>query len=125
MKKVIGLFMVILFSSATVFAQDGNRREKKGDPTKRSERLMAELKLDEKQTAEFNKVEAEYRELMEKEREAVKEERKKTREKMIAMRTEKDAQMKKILTDEQYKLYLEKQKKADRPHKKGRGHGRR
>ena len=41
--------------------------------------------------------------------------------KMTAMRTEKEAQIKKILTDEQYKQYQEKQKKA--PRKKG--HGRR
>ena len=45
------------------------------------------------------------------------------REKMTAMRTEKEAQIKKILTDEQYKLYQEKQKKADSSRKKG--HGRR
>ena len=30
MKKVIGLFLVILISSATVFAQSGNRQGKKG-----------------------------------------------------------------------------------------------
>ena len=58
---------------------------------------------------------------MNKEREAVKDDREKMREKMTAMYTEKEAQIKKILTDEQYKLYQEKQKKA--PRKKG--HGRR
>ena len=36
-------------------------------------------------------------------------------------RTEKDAQIKKILTDEQYNQYLERQKKADSPRKKGHG----
>lgn len=123
MKKVIGLFLVILISSTTVFAQGGHRQGKKGDPSKRSEKMIEELKLDEKQAAEYRKVEADFREKMQKDREAAKEEREKKREKMTAMRTEKDAQMKKILTDEQYKLYLEKQKKADRPHKKG--HGRR
>ena len=40
---------------------------------------------------------------------------------MIAMRTEKDAQIKKILMDEQYKQYQEKQKIADSPRKKGHG----
>ena len=58
---------------------------------------------------------------MNKEREAVKDDREKMREKMTAMYTEKEAQIKKILTDEQYKLYQEKQKKV--PRKKG--HGRR
>ena len=123
MKKVIGLFLVILISSTTVFAQSGNRQGKKGDPSKRSEKMIEELKLNDKQAAEFCKVEADFKDQMTKEREAVKEDRQKMREKMTAMRTEKDAQIKSILTDEQYKLYQEKQKKADSPRKKG--HGRR
>lgn len=123
MKKVIGLFLVILICSTTVFAQSGNRQGKKGDPSKRSERMIEELKLDDKQATEFRKVEADFRAQMEKEREAVKEDRSKMREKMTAMRTEKESQIKNILSDEQYKLYQEKQKKADNPRKKG--HGRR
>ena len=107
MKKVIGLFLVILISSTTVFAQSGNRQGKKGDPSKRSEKMIEELKLDDKQAAEFRKIETEFRAQMEKEREA----------------TEKETLIKNILSDEQYKLYQEKQKKADNPHKKG--HGRR
>ena len=79
--------------------------------------------VDDKQAAEFRKVEADFREQMNKEREAVKDDREKMREKMTTMRTEKEAQIKKILTDEQYKLYQEKQKKADSSRKKG--HGRR
>ena len=123
MKKVIGLFLVILISTATVFAQGGDRQGKKGDPSKPSEKMIEELKLDDKQAAEYRKVEADFLEQMKKERESVKEDREKMREKMTAMRTEKDAQIKKILTDEQYKQYQEKQKKADSPRKKG--HGRR
>lgn len=123
MKKVIGLFLVILISTTTVFAQDGNRQGKKGDPSKRSEKLIEELKLNDKQAADFRKVEADYREKMMKEREAVKDDRAKMREKMTTMRTEKEAQIKKILTDEQYKLYQEKLKKAEDSRKKG--HGRR
>lgn len=83
--------------------------------------MIEELKLDDKQAADFRKVEADFREQMKKEREAVKEDREKMREKMTAMRTEKDAQIKKILTDEQYNQYLERQKKADSPRKKGHG----
>lgn len=117
MKKVIGLFLVILISSATVFAQNGNRQRKMGDPSQRSEKMIEELKLDDKQAAEFRKVEADFREKMNKEREAVKDDREKMREKMITLYNEKEAQIKKILTDEQYKQYQEKQKKA--PRKKG------
>lgn len=121
MKKVIGLFMVILISSTTVFAHNGNRQGRKGDPSKRSEKMIEELKLDDKQAADFRKIEADFRSQMKKEREAVKEERSKMREKMMAMRAEKDTRMKNLLTDEQYKLYQEKQKKADSPRKKGHG----
>ena len=106
-----------------IYPQSGNRQGKKGDPSQRSEKMIEELKLDDKQAAEFRKVEADFREQMNKEREAVKDDREKMREKMTTMRTEKEAQIKKILTDEQYKLYQEKQKKADSSRKKG--HGRR
>lgn len=121
MKKVIGLFLVILISTATVFAQGGNRPGKKGDPSKRCERMVEDLKLDDKQAAEFRKIEADFRDQMKKEREAMEKDREKMREKMTAMRAERDEQMKKILTDEQYKQYLEKQKKANFPRKKGPG----
>ena len=63
MKKVIGLCLVLLISSVSVFAQDGKRGAKKGgDPAQRCEKMIADLKLDEKQAADFRKVEAEFRE---------------------------------------------------------------
>ena len=69
MKKVIGLCLVLLISSVSVFAQDGKRGAKKGgDPAQRCEKMIADLKLDEKQAADFRKVEAEFREKMEAER---------------------------------------------------------
>ena len=62
MKKVIGLCLVLLISSVSVFAQDGKRGAKKGgDPAQRCEKMIADLKLDEKQAADFRKVEAEFR----------------------------------------------------------------
>ena len=62
MKKVIGLCLVLLISSISVFAQDGKRGAKKGgDPAQRCEKMIADLKLDEKQAADFRKVEAEFR----------------------------------------------------------------
>ena len=48
MKKVIGLCLVLLISSVSVFAQDGKRGAKKGgDPAQRCEKMIADLKLDE------------------------------------------------------------------------------
>ena len=96
MKKVIGLCLVLLISSVSVFAQDGKRGAKKGgDPAQRCEKMIADLKLDEKQAADFRKVEAEFRDKMK-------------------------AEMKKILTEDQYKQYLEKQ----RPQSPRKRHGR-
>lgn len=118
MKKVVGLCLVVLLSSVSVFAQDGRRMDKKPDYTRRCERMISELKLNEQQAAEFRKVNEEFMKRAEKEREEMKAFRDKQREKMRTMENEKDAQLKKILTDEQYKLYLEKKqsKGKKRPH---------
>ena len=116
MKKVIGLCLVLLISSVSVFAQDGKRRTKKGgDPAQRCEKMIAE-----KQAVDFRKVEAEFRDKMKAERKQADSDRRKMREKMITMRNDRDAEMKKILTEDQYKQYLEKQR-SQSPRK---GHGR-
>ena len=119
MKKVIGLCLVVLLSSTSVFARENRRMDKrKMDPSARCEKMIADLKLDEKQAVEFRK--------LQKEREAMKAEREKQREKMLAMREDKNAQMKKILTEEQYKQYLEKQQPKGNKHgRKHLGNGRR
>ena len=121
MKKVIGLCLVVLLSSTSVFALENRRMDKrKMDPSARCEKMIADLKLDEKQAVEFRKLQKEYMEKAQKEREAMKAEREKQREKMLAMREDKNAQMKKILTEEQYKQYLEKQQPKGNKH--GRNH---
>jgi hypothetical protein len=58
---------------------------------------------------------------MKAERKQADSDRQKMREKMITMRNDRDAEMKKILTEDQYKQYLEKQH-SQSPRK---GHGRR
>ena len=112
MKKVIGLCLVVLLSSTSVFARENRRMDKrKMDPSARCEKMIADLK---------------YMEKAQKEREAMKAEREKQREKMLAMREDKNAQMKKILTEEQYKQYLEKQQPKGNKHgRKHLGNGRR
>ena len=118
MKKVIGLCLVVLLSSTSVFARENRRMDKR--------KMIADLKLDEKQAVEFRKLQKEYMEKAQKEREAMKAEREKQREKMLAMREDKNAQMKKILTEEQYKQYLEKQQPKGNKHgRKHLGNGRR
>lgn len=54
MKKVIGLCLVVLLSSTSVFARENRRMDKrKMDPSARCEKMVADLKLDEKQAVEF------------------------------------------------------------------------
>ena len=65
-------------------------------------------------------MEAEFRDKMEAERKQLDSDRQKMREKMTAMRNDRDAEMKKILTEDQYKQYLEKL----RPQSPRKGHGR-
>ena len=121
MKKVIGLCLVMVLSSVSVFARDGRRMDKRNDdPSKRCERMIESLKLDEKQAAEFCKINQEFATKMKAERESAKVDRDKKRAEMMAMRTERDVQLKKVLTDEQYKLYQEKVA-AKKNHRKGNG----
>lgn len=134
MKKVVGLCMVILLSSVSLSAREhrrADRTEKDRDPSKRIECIATELKLDEKQKAEFQKINEKYaaeakaeREKMqaerEKQRDAMKAEREKQREKMLAVREQRNAEVQKILSDEQYQQYLEKQKsRGDKEKMKG------
>ncbi|SEF89271.1 hypothetical protein [Parabacteroides chinchillae] len=121
MKKVIGLCLVIVLSSVSVFARDGKRMDKRNDDSsKRYETMVESLKLDEKQAAEFRKINQEFADKMKVEREKAKVVRDKKRAEMTAMRTERDAQLKKVLTEEQYKLYQEKMA-AKKIHRKGNG----
>ena len=104
MKKVIGLCLVVLLSSTSVFARENRRMDKrKMDPSARCEKMIADLKLDEKQAADFRKVEAEFRDKMKAERKQADWDRRKMREKMMSLRDDRDAEMKKILTEDQYK----------------------
>lgn len=119
MNKVIGLFLVILISTVSVYAQKGDRGDRKGDPSKRMEQIVTDLKLDDKQAAEFRKVQKDFMDKMHKERDGAQEDRSKMREKMQSMRAERDTEVKKILTDEQYKQYLEKQQAPREKGKKG------
>ena len=95
---------------------------------------MDDLKLDEKQQADFKKINDDFmakakanQEANRAEMQAIREKRKEQHTAMLAMHDEKNEQMKKIMTDEQYKQYLDKQQfprdRKDRPmfHKGPRG----
>lgn len=104
MKKALGLVLVILLSSGAVYAQkeksDGNT-----GASPRTEQMIKDLKLDEKQASDFKKLNQEFATQMKKNRESAKADRQNMRENMHSMREDYNAKMKKILTDEQYQQY--------------------
>lgn len=76
------------------FAQDGKRGAKKEVIRHNVVKMIADLKLDEKQAADFRKVEAEFRDKMKAERKQADLDRRKMREKMMSLRDDRDAEMK-------------------------------
>lgn len=127
MKKVLGLFLVVLICSLPAYAQKGKCDGKMGDPSKRIEKMITDLKLNEQQAVDFRRIHQDFMEKMKKERNEMQadmqKDRTKMREKMQAMQEERNVEIKKILTEDQYKLYLEKQKEQQmrNSHKKGGG----
>lgn len=129
MKKVLVICIVALIASVSAFAgsdapQRGNRGNGDKDSQKRIEKMCKDLNLNEEQTKQFQQVNKDFMEKMKAQREASDTDRQKRREAMQAMQTERNAQIKKILTDEQYKKYTEMQKnmrknmrKGDRPNR--------
>ena len=82
MKKVIGLCLVLLISSVSVFCPRWQTRCKKKEVIRHNvvKKMIADLKLDEKQAADFRKVEAEFRDKMKAERKQADLDRRKMRE---------------------------------------------
>lgn len=115
MKKVLAICLIAMMCSVVSFAQQENGQQKRGqrgnmmDPKKRTEQMCKELNLNEKQTKEFTKINDEFFEKMKKQRESGEKDRTKLREAMQKLQNDREAQIKKVLTDEQYKKYTAKQ----------------
>ncbi|WP_106832275.1 DUF4890 domain-containing protein [Parabacteroides pacaensis] len=115
MKKVLAICLIAMICSVSSFAQQENAQQKRGergrmmDPKKRTEQMCKELNLNEKQTKEFTKINDEFFEKMKKQRESGEKDRTKLREAMEKLQNDREAQIKKVLTDEQYKKYTAKQ----------------
>ena len=79
--------------------------------------------MDEKQAKEFRKQHQEFAQQAKKEREQMQALREQHRQKMQALRDKQDAELKKLLTEEQYKQFKEKQpmpkkdRQKDRPNR--------
>ena len=92
----------------------------------RCERMITRLKMDEKQAAKFRKQHKLFAQQAKKERDAMQALREQHRQKMQALRDKQDAELKKLLTEEQYKQFKEKQpmlkkdRQKDRPNRDSR-----
>ena len=115
MKNVICLCLGCVLATTSLFARDhrrGGGRMGEMNDSIRCERMITRLKMDEKQAAEFRKQHKLFAQQAKKERDA-----------MQALRDKQDAELKKLLTEEQYKQLKEKQpmpkkdRQKDRPNR--------
>lgn len=137
MKRIVFLMITLLLMSGVVMAQKSRCCDKKTDPKERAEkmtgRMVKEFSLDEAQKQKLLKLNLSQVEQMEakvamhqdekdvmKMQEMSKEDRQKMREKMKASREAYDAQLKNILTKEQYDSYLKKQAERNQKVRDGR-----
>jgi len=105
MKKILFICALVLVSSVAIVAQNNMRERMK----ERTEKYIKDLKLDDKKAADFRKLYDDSSERMQKEmstmRESGNQDRETMRSKMSKFSEERDAEIKKILTDDEFKRY--------------------
>jgi len=125
MKSSIKLiaFIALFFSFSLVAS--AQRGERSSDPTERAEKevskLTEELKLDEAQAAKIKEISLTYATKMKEARDANKENRDAMKELRSSMEAEKSAEMKTVLTEEQFAAYTKLVAERGGRGKKGRG----
>lgn len=112
MKKGLVLAMLVMFTSVVAFAQEAAKPDnKRPDPSKRYEQMAKELDLNEKQSKEFIKINKDFSDKAKKLRDVANTDKEKARTDMIRMRNDRNDQIKKVLTDDQFKNFQDKEKK--------------
>ena len=120
MKNLICLCLGCVLATSSLFARDhrrGGGRMGEMNDSIRCERMITRLQLDEKQAKEFRKQHQEFAQQAKKEREQMQALREQHQQKMQALRDKQDAELKKLLTEEQYKELTARRPmpKKDRP----------
>lgn len=121
MKKVIGLCLAICLCSTSLCAQRNQNDNKKSNRVSRCEKLIQKLNLNEKQAVDFREIHQEFSEKLREGRKEMnegKENRKEVRNKLVKIREEKNEELKKILTQDQYKQYQEIMEKRMRQNRR-------
>ncbi len=109
MKKMIIMAALVIAAAGSAFAQrpDMKKMDPKERAEKMSQRLKSDLSLDEDQYAQVLALNTANAEKLEEKKEAKKEEMKENREAMKLEREEYNANLKEILTKDQYIKFLE------------------
>ncbi|MCU4163686.1 Spy/CpxP family protein refolding chaperone [Carboxylicivirga caseinilyticus] len=107
-KLILGAFLTIFIASAS---QAQNRPSPEERVKQQTEQMAKDLNLTEKQKEQVTELNKKFGEKMKKMRDENQGNREKMREAMGELRTERNTELKKILTDEQYKKYLELEEK--------------
>lgn len=120
MKKKNILLVFALIVSMLSFAQkpqggqNGSSQRQRMSPEdmskRQTERMVKQLKLDEAQTVKVQAINLDFSEKMKTAFESAQDDRSSMRSKMETIRNEKNAELKTVLTEEQYKKYLEDEK---------------
>lgn len=146
MKKLGVLIMVLLFISGNTYAQRGSgerpsKAVEQGKPgagrgdrpqmnpeemlKRQTQRLVEELKLNKEQEAKVTAINKKYLDKQSgdwsKMRDATEEERTKMRDERMKIQTEKNKEIRAVLTPEQAKLFDENLKKREEMRKNGQG----
>jgi len=127
MKKLILSLIAILTITLTMEAQRQQRRNM-GTPEemakKQTERMKEGLSLNEDQVTKVSAINLKYNKKFKEMRKNASGDRTAMREAMMTVRKERNAEMKKVLTEEQYEKMLAKEKEMMKQRKgQGRGQG--
>jgi len=127
MKKLILSLIAILTITLTMEAQR-QQRGNMGTPEemakKQTERMKEDLSLNEDQITKVSAINLKYNKKFKEMRKNASGDRTAMREAMMTVRKERNAEMKKVLTEEQYEKMLAKEKEMMKQRKgQGRGQG--
>ena len=110
MKKLIFAAVLTIMVSITAHSQN-SRPSSEEFVKKQTEQMVKDLDLNEKQTKQVSDLNTKFAEQMKKARDENQGNRDKMRASMKKMRDDRNIELKKILTDEQYNKHLELQEK--------------
>ncbi|MCW3788632.1 hypothetical protein [Plebeiibacterium sediminum] len=122
-KLLLCLMSILLIGSITqAKAQPQQRSFNAEDMSKmQTERMKKDLKLSDKQTDEVSAINLKYAKKIEAQRNKTDGDRASMRDQMTSLRKEKNAELKKILSEEQYEKMLQIEEERRNNHQRGSG----